>query len=57
MDLRIELCPYFNNCNLDCILFAKLSWPGNSEGHFGLRVKLPSAHLFTKNGGGFTLSF
>ena len=29
---------------------------GNSEGVFGLRVKLPPAHLFTTHGGGFTVS-
>ena len=27
-----------------------------AKGLFGLRVKLPLAHLFTTNGGGFTLS-
>ena len=28
-----------------------------AKGPFGLRVKLPLAHLFTTHGGGFTLSF
>ena len=27
-----------------------------AKGHFGLRVKLPPAHLSTTNGGSFTLS-
>ena len=43
--------------NRNYILFTKLPWPGDSEGPFGLRVKLPPAHLSTTHGGGFTLSF
>ena len=42
-------------CN--CILFTKLPRPGDDEGeHFGLRVKLPIAHLPTTHCGDLTLS-
>ena len=34
----------FSN-NYTNILFTKLPWSGDSEGRFGLRVKLPPAHL------------
>ena len=35
-------------------LFTKLHWTGDSEGTFGLKVKLPPAHQSTTHGGGFT---
>ena len=37
-------------------LFAKLPWPGDSEGFFRLQLKLPPAQLFTTRGGDFTLT-
>ena len=42
--------------NSTYILFAKLSCQGDRDGTFGLRVKLPPAHLFTTHSGVFTLS-
>ena len=42
------------SCNF--MLFIKLHWPGDSEGTFRSRVKLPPVQC-PPHGGGFTLSF
>ena len=42
-------------CNY-IFLFTKLDWPRDSEGTFRRQVELPLLYLFTKHGGGFTLS-
>ena len=39
------------------ILFTKLLGQEPAKGAFGLRVKLPPAHLSTTHGGGFTLTY